>query len=300
MSGEQPIRRIPVVAPVPSILTSARPLPDVEWRDGVAWSPASCIPSSNFPWCPAEGQTKAASGGLSGAVGTKAFMIYTPVECDWTTTDSEAALQEAASQLTDAHTAWGISRALWLGDGLPDLDTQPTLRRNAVDVTVGGVMDLDDAVAALLSAYEQCTGGNGGAVLHVPSVLVPGALGGIAGGGRVAWPEGQFYRAAMGAVLSPGPGYPHGASADGVDGFGPKTGGADAATTYQGNALDEVWVYVTGPVEFAVGPIDPMSLTPDATRTNRSEVIAERPAIVRFDPCCVFAALAVNTAGLVS
>jgi hypothetical protein len=227
-------------------------------------------------------------------------MIYTPLECDWTTTDSEQQLAEAASQLTDAHTAWGIARALWLGDGLPDVDEQPTLRRSAVDVSVSGPMDLDDACAALLSAYEQCTGGNGGATLHLPSVLVPGALGGIAGGGRVAWPEGNVYRAAMGAVLSPGPGYPHGASTVGVDGFGPKTGGADAATTYKGNGLDEAWVYVTGPVEYAVGPIDPMSLTPDASRTNRTEIIAERPAIVRFDPCCVFAVLARNTAGLVS
>lgn len=298
MSGQQPIGRIPVVAPVPSILTSARPLSeDVDWLSGVAWTPASCRVSSLWPRCPVADSTKVAPVAFGPKVNTDMFMIYTPVDCDWATDET---VRDVAVELTDVHTAFGIGRALWLGEGLPDLDDQPSLRRSSTDVSVGAAMDLDDACALLLSQYEQCTGGNGGAVLHIPSVLIPGALGGIAGGGRVAWPEGNIYRAALGAVVSPGPGYPHGASVAGTHGFGPKTGGANAATTYKGNGLSEAWVYVTGPVEYAVGPIVAVEPVPGSFRMNRREVIAERPAIVRFDPCCVFGALVTNTAGAVS
>lgn len=297
----EPIRPIPVVAPSPSILTSARPLSDsTDWSSGVSWSPAGCIPSFAWPRCPGTPTDKELGEGLGAAVSVDPFWVYTPISCDWVTDGDRVA--GPAADLTEAHTAAKVSAALWMGEGLAD--GALSLRHVAQDVSIGlgGASDLDDVVAALLANYERCTGGSGGATLHIPSVLIPGALGGIPGGGRVAWPEGNFYRGPLGSVVSPGPGYPHGASTEGADGHGPLVDPGPPAV-YAGNAIDEAWVYVSGPVEWAASTVQ---VLPDEEaerrnlRLNRYEVWAERMAIVRFDPCCVFAALAVSSAGAVS
>lgn len=335
MGDLQPVNRIDPVAPVPSLLTSARdrtnddfggssPVPagaeaglpegalvpsSAAWRTGMAWNPVACQKSYIERRCDAP--TRQNPSELTAPVGTDAFRIYTPLSCDWTLRAQGEQLARDAQDLTEAHLAYGLARALWMGEGLPahvtvngDATQRPvTLRRAAVDVSIGGVSaDLDDAVSALLSNYEQCTGGLGGATLHVPSVLMPGALGGIAGGGRIAWPEGNLYRGALGSIVSPGPGYPHGGHAQGPDAFGPETGAG--TEVYKGSALDEVWVYVSGTVEYAKSPIEVLPVDDverrNWGRTNTYEVWAQREAIVRFDPCCVFAALVKNTAGAVS
>lgn len=293
-----PIKPIPVVVPSPSILTCARPLADdVDWQRGISWSPATCVPSFAWPVCIGSPTDKQAGAGLGAKVSVDPFWIYTPLSCDWVTDGTE--LTEPAIALTEAHTAFAVADALWMGTGLADA-TEITLRNTAVDVSQAGADDLDDVVALLLSQYEQGTGGNGGAVIHMPSTFIAGALGGIPGGGRVCWPEGNLYRAALGSVVSPGPGYPLGNSAAGAGGFGPKTGPG----AYKGNAIDEGWVYVTGPVEYAVTPVQILP-TDEADRRgnprqNRYAIWAERVAIVRFDPCNVYAALALSPAGAVS
>lgn len=300
MSGYQPIARIPVQAPSPSILTSARPLPEgTNWSTGVAWTPVSCHPSSAWPRCPSSAQLaagKAAATGLDGAVHTDAFVIYTPLDCDWATQDD---VDSAAVEVTDVHTARGIARAAWLGEGLPDVADQPSFRRSATDVSGGVTSALDDALALLLAAYNAATGGLGGGVLHVPTTLLPAALGGTGGGARIAWPEGNLYRGPGGVVVSPGPGYPDGLSATGVNGFGPISA-EGPPTLYKGNGANEAWIYLTGPIEFAVGPVRAVSATPGVFRTNKIETLGERDAIVRFDPCSVFAVKTVNPAGVVS
>lgn len=334
MAGYQPIDRIDPVGPSPSLLTSARdrtlddfgtssPVPDearaaagVEgalkpateaWRTGVAWTPATCQPSSNEARCTSydADHLRPAPVELGAPVHTEAFTIVTPLTCDWVLSGVPAdRIVRDSEDLTRAHTAFGVARALWLGDGLPDTADQPTLRRNATDVSIGGAAgDLDDVAAVLLSQYEQCKGGEGGAVLHVPTPLMVGAEGGIPGGGKIATLAGNYYRGPLGSVVSPGPGYPHGASVAGANGFGPQTSAGPPAL-YKGNHLDECWVYITGPVEYALGEV--RVLPEDEAerrglyRLNRFEVWGERAAIVRFDPCCVFAALAINNAGQVS
>lgn len=308
MSGKQPIERIPLVAPTPSLLTSARPLPQVDWSTGIAWTP-SCIPSFAWERCPDSDAEKESNFTID-PVATEPFTIYTPVKCAWVTTEGGDRLSAMATELTEVHTAYQLARALWMGHGLTDDadDTYgkvPTLRRVATDVgtgQLGGAAPLDDVVAVLLEQYEECTGGNGGAVLHMPSVLIPAALGGGDGGARVAWPEGSIYRGPLGSVISPGPGYPHDYSVQGADGHGPLVS-AGPPEVYRGNGYNEVWVYVTGPVEYAVSAIAAPNEDDERRmplRMNEYEVIAERQAIIRFDPCCVLAARAVNTAGEVS
>lgn len=301
-----------VQAPVPSILTAAidrsgdafgtvRPLSvegqDPErtlaagWRGGVSWQSFGC--QRSYPWrvCDGDQEDKALSE-LGGPVSSSPFVIYTPLECEWA--GAEETLEPAARALNQAQTAYGMARALWMGEGLPSAVSQPTLRNTATDL--GFVGDLDDVVARLLGAYEQGTYGLGGAVLHIPSILMTGALGGLPGGGRVATLEGNVYRGPLGSVISPGPGYPWGESDDGDDGFGPFV--ADASPElYLGSAGDEVWIYVSGPVEYALGPTNvlPPNQSASAQRRNTAEVIAERAAIFRFEPCSVWAARAFNT-----
>lgn len=304
----QPVDGLAPVAPSPSLLTAARPLPFGfdQWRTGIAWRPRGCRPSFAWPYCPAADDDKEDPGTVTSPVQTDPFVIYTPLACEWAT-EERGAIDEDARNLTDVHSAYGLAQALWMGTGLPADSDQPTLRRSATAVPQLGSNDLDDVVAELLLNYERCTGGSGGAVLHFPSYLMTGALGGIVGGGKVASKEGNTYVGPNGSVISPGPGYPHGASTAGAGGYGPLTGGAadaDAGTdteTYAGNLDTEAWIYVSGPVEYGLGDV---VVLPDAAqqtpRTNLYEVWGERPAIVRFDPCCVFAGKVLTTVGSIS
>lgn len=294
LGGKQPIGRIPVQAPRPSLLTSARPLPDVNWSTGVSWSPDSCFPPVPFVVC-APGDNLRTTSESDGPVVADPFEFYTPFDCDWLTDDGEALVARAA-ELMEAHTAYAAARALWLGEGLPEGSTGGTLRTVAEDISSGADMALDDAVAKLLAQYEACTGGSGGATLHLPSTL---AVAAVTGATRVAWPEGDVYRGPLGSVVVPGPGYPNGASDTGDDGFGPSSGGTGAAP-FLGNSSFESWVYVTGPVEFALDPVVRETAAVPASRMNRSEVYAKRRGIVRFDPCCVFAQLVTNPTGVAS
>lgn len=314
----QPVVPIEVQPPVPSILTTARnrtadqfgtrAAPDVEvaegspeplqysWRTGISWTQSTCQPSTNWPNCPSQDDItagKEAADGEMGPVDVAPFWIYTPVECDWQLDRSE--LVDVANRLLDAHTANGVGRALWLGDGLPDVATQPTLRRSAQNITPahGAAMDLDDAVALCLAHYEVGTGGNGGAVVHLPSIVITAATGAVPGGSVIARLVGTHYEGPLGSWISPGPGYPFGRSTTGADGFGPLHD-PDVDGWYLGNDEDEVWVYVTGPVEYAVGPLQPISpqRIGGELRQNRDEIWSERQAIVRFDPCSTYACLA--------
>lgn len=287
--GYEPAPRIDPVAPAPSLLTSARPLPSVEWRTGVSWTPA-CQPTYVNEYC--SGGVPRSAPNVRATEHTVPFRIYTPLLCDRFAGEVNLAdLEPAARALTEVHTAKGIAEALWMGSGLLATDTAlPTLRNSAFDVNATATPDLDDAVAQLLAHYEIATDGEGGALVHMPSPLAVYALGGGAGGARICWPEGNIYRGPLGSVIVPGPGYPIGQSASGANGYGPGPEGGP----YLGNAPAEAWLYVTGPVEYAVSPVkvipeEEADRTVGPARTNLYELWGERQAIVRFDPCKVFA-----------
>jgi hypothetical protein len=227
------------------------------------------------------------------------FVIYTPVECDYPVDGAD--LEALVADATEVHTPAAIADALWMGGDAYQLadTTQPTLRRSASNVSPAGIMDLDDGIASLLTHYQLCTGGNGGAVIHMPGTLLTGALGGGGGGARVCWPEGNVYRGPHGCTVVAGPGYPEGFTIDGPNGTGPKF--ASSPDRYWGNEMGTAWVYVTGPIEYAVGDVRVMPESESdrsAFRQNRYEVWGERDAIVRFDPCCVYAVEVYNPAPL--
>lgn len=295
--GYEPIGRIRPVAPGPSLLTAARPLPDgINWSTGVSWA-TGCQDSFSWPFCPGPDSFKETPD-LREVVHTMPFVIYTPAKCALPIDGGE--LQLLATDNTETHTAAHIARALWMGDIYDSTDTeQPTLRRAATDVSGAAPYDLDDGIAALLAHYQLATDGQGGAMIHIPGALLTGALGGVSGGSKVCWPEGTIYRGPHGCVVVAGPGYPEGQSADGINGHGPMID--DSPESYAGNTSSTAWIYVTGPVEYAASDVRAL---PTAERDrmrfrqNTYEVWAERDAIVRFDPCAVFAVEVVNLAPL--
>ena len=295
------IEGIRPVAPSPSILTSARPLPVPfeTWRTGVSWAQFPTQQSINWPRCnvkPGGGDwpTKDDPNDV-GVADTDSFAFYTPVACaPIFSADQEARIVADATDLNTAQTAWAVARAMWLGEGYSDPDT-PTLRNSAVNVTDSTVDTLQQAFANLLHAYQDATGGLGGMVLHVPDELITASW-----NLRIVEREGNIYRGPNGSIVSPGPGYPHGVSSDGADGFGPYVNPGNHASGFKGNLATECWVYVTGPVEYAATP---ERVLPEAEaerrgfyRLNEFEVWAEAMAIVRFDPARVWACKCVNPA----
>lgn len=317
MRGEG-IGPIPIQAPTPSILTSAKektnddfgvrvPLPGeidipegalapsaASWKTGVSWVQVACAESFTLPQCPTNDdfELEDMTPDAYGLVSSMPFWSYTPVECEWAVDASE--VDEASRLLTEARAAYHLSRAIWLGEGIGASDLtgefpQPTLR-NSAQVAPGGdtARPLEDAFALLQAAYTAGTQGLGGQTFHVPDPLIVYALGG-GDGGNVAKPEGNYYRGPNGAVVSPGPGYPVGASSDGADGFGPLLDPDPG--TYEGNDEDEVWIYITGPVEYAMSKIIPLPISNTYTRQNRRLAWTMRQLIFRFDPCAVWAAL---------
>lgn len=303
--GYEPVAPIDPVAPSPSLLTVARRLggiseseqpgevpEDVDltfWRSGISWVSDACTPTTHEELCTDGARPDGTAAVLSTEIAYP-FRYYTEMACDWIL---DGKLADRARGLTEARAAWALSRALWLGEGLPatitDTDAASyetlTLVNKADDVSAATALDVDDAFARLLSHYETASSGLGGAVLHVPTVLLPHAK-----ATALIWKEGDQYRTTSDARVSPGPGYPFGVGA-----FGP--GGASTAA-------DEVWIYVTGPVEYALGDVrvvpEDEAQRRGLYRRNDYQVWAEREAIVRFDPCLAFAALVDSPAGTVS
>jgi hypothetical protein len=307
----EPVGHIKPVAPVPSILTTARdrtaddfgvhvppgpagpegsgtPVRD-SWRSGLAWS-SRCQESFASWVCPEPGFTREPDADAGGAVMSAPFHLYTPLSCEWARDEDE--VESYAADLNEAHLAWGMAKAVWMGEGIDSTElTQPTLRRSAIDVSGAAAVTLDEGFELLLAYYELGTGGSGGAIIHLPSVLATSALGGGNGGAILMRPEGNVYRGPLGALVSPGPGYPLGGSSDGEGGYGPLIDD-DPTEVYAGNEDDEAWVYISGPLEYALGAAEVER--PDADshlRRNTVEAWARRAAVYRFDPCSVWAVL---------
>lgn len=297
-NGFEPVLAIPGPAPVPSLLTSARNRTDdnfgMERRPGVKLPDGTVIPgppvwASGISWRSTQSLVQHAraycgSGNLVGAPGLDKpefypYMLYVPYSCDWVlpvaqrteegetiTVDSYRADAVAAEE---AMTAWNMARELWTG-AIEALN--PSLQNTAVDKSAVGAVHPTTALGMLLEAFSDCTQ-EGGAVIHAPLTAAVSLL-----RDGVVKQQGDVYYGPAGSIISPGPGYPTAAT-----GTGPS--GADAGA---GN----VWLYVTGPVEYALGDI---VVYPDGDeaffnhRENRYEVTAQRQVIHRFDTHCVFA-----------
>jgi len=281
-AGWQTIPALPLTRPVPSLLTTARQIPakpiehvdlgagqDLQipynWRSGVQWRSPAGHKGERQTWC-----SSSITFATAAAITQPAFYPYiidVPYSCDWVYEDADYR-QDAVDQL-DAVTPWHVSNELWTGTAEP---LNKNLQTSATDVSAASAVHPVTALGTLLEAYSDCSQA-GGAVIHCPLSTIVSLL--HAG---LVKQQGDLYFGPGGCLVSSGPGYPTAAT-----GTGP--GGANAGT---GN----VWMYITGPIEYALGDIE---ITPDGgeahydQRRNRYEVVAQRLAIHRFDPVCVYA-----------
>lgn len=294
----QPIAGIRPVAPEVSLLTVAGeltrdgagpgsdPVAQVDglrsapwWTSGVSWRRAAC--TTGHPWpgiCPtpellAAGKRPAAA---LDEVEFRPYEFYVPYACEWVTPEGRAEMRAEVLATIEAQTAWHVSRELWTGDAdllNVDQSTPNETLMSAADPLGVEAVEPEAALALLIAEYTACSH-VGGAVLHIPPVLLPNLQ-----QKALITRVGNQLRGPMSTLVSPGPGYP-----------GPGPWGPAGAVASPGR----VWVYISGPVEVALAA--PTVLPEDIAstfdrRTNRVELWAERRAIHRFDPCCVFAIL---------
>jgi hypothetical protein len=257
----QPVPGIDPVAPVPSILTTARRLPDVVWKSGITWRPL------NKPGTIGQGPVNVAAvtncddspllnlddiSNLENAIAVP-YLARLPFFCEDVLPGSIEQYRDDARRALDAFTPMFISAAF--------LDAVGGI--GGTDIGAGSPIHPVTAMAALLANYTACTG-LGGAIVHAPPVLVPSLI-----GNGVTKQVGDVYQGPLGSLLDPGPA-----------GVWQTAEGATTGT-----------MYVTGPVEYDVSPIE-IPLTNQQAfwdrRLNGFFITAQRLGIVRFDPDCVF------------
>lgn len=290
-AGTQPIAGIVPKGPGPSLLTVAGRFPaGTNWSSGISFRQTHCFAGGFWALCPAGDDEKPEPDGG----GTASFYPFTglvPAGCDWVLQENaEARFDPENRDQLEAASAWFMSRELWTGATNADNQyASPSLQAPEPGETdefpaaniISGPLGPVEAIGRLLAAYHEGTK-VGGAVLHIPDALIPSLLtdGTISVNGQVLGVGGL-------ASVSPGPGYPSGAGT-----FGPKTAGSPNGLAA---AADQVWMFISGPVEAEMGPITREPDNPEARwfnrRTNQYYVVAERQMIYRFDPCAVWAVL---------
>jgi hypothetical protein len=261
----KPTPPIAPVVPLPSILTTARPLPgDIDWSSGISFRPrriagdADSITIDDITGeedCPTPSELDAEP--LPDEEHFVPQLARVPWQCEQVFPGQEDRFRAEARDELEAATAYHLSAAL--GADLAAHDS---------DVSADGAIHPLTALSILLANYASCTQSGGGAIVHVPAVLIPTLL----ASGAVKQ-SGDVYLGPLGSVVSPGPGYSWANEDDVVLGT----------------------MYVSGPVEYALGAI---VVRPEGNaamydrRANLFRVEAQRAFIFRYDRQCVFSASA--------
>lgn len=243
------------------ILSAARSLPATynEWRQGVTFN-QECGASGVAICVDPGAATDKTTNSIADPVEFDPFLVYHSKECS-TWMDQDDILDMARRGFER-----GLSKQLALqlqddisGTGNPKLN-------DGVDLTPGGgPVGIVATLCGLLDAAADCELSD--LVIHAPHHALPAFL----TSNLVEWDD-------AGSVWRIGP---HRLS---VDGYGTSGIGAVVA------AADESWIYVTGPVEWALG--EELELDAIKAPTNEAIALVERLAMLRFDPCCVFGAIA--------
>lgn len=275
----QPLDSVHPVAPEVSLVTSAHPMEGLNsdgWAFGVTARDTLGTPSGRFPRCADEEDVKDDVPDGGDAPEFEPLWVYAVDGCEGRADVDR--MRRSARAALDAKLAWEVARELWTGETTGN----PSLQSTAIEITVDPApAPVVVAARALLANFEDCTKGSQ-AFLHVPSIVVDQLI-----DADFARRSGNRLVTPLGHVVVPGPGYPN------MPGdWGPlaSDGAAEAAE-------GEVWLYVTGPVQFAQGDMVETS-SGDApgvgtfARLNKTIVLPERLVLYRFPTDCVFAAKA--------
>lgn len=304
-----PIESILPEPPEVSILTSAKPLPEnirafPQWKDGVKGRALGGMTATSEPlWCPPSDR-EVYEPDLTPFYKFYPLKTNLPHGCKgWVSDNDKNRWREEAEAGVQARVAYNVGRELWTGRKTGSASFQGDT--TAISTT-DPLLPLA-AIASALSDYSECTQGQK-AYIHVPVVLV----GHLSTNGYVER-KGDKLVTIDGHVVVPGPGYPVsgawgpyeiGARPPGPDeeGYDQGTYAADLADWYDTAAVadpGQCWVYVTGTVEAADPHYLPRTIGDDVdreervSRMNEFYTTARAVTIARFDPSCVFAALAI-------
>lgn len=253
------------------ILSAARPLPaGANWRQGVAFNPV-CIDTSVLRrrGCedPEDATTKD-SDPVAEPVEFNPFLVHAMTDCS--TWMEPANLEQLAMMGADRIVSQTIAQQLQ--DNVVPGSNSPSLNSVADVITGATPQDIVNTVSALTDAMI-CGCAHTELVIHAPlrSFLF--------------FKERQIielntstgaWEIAPNIVMS-------------FDCYS-ETGPDDLDTALDGS---EIWLYATGPVEYAIGEQEVVGRPDSITvRTNEAVSLVEGLAIVRFDPCCVKAAIA--------
>jgi hypothetical protein len=257
--------------PRAGLLTVASLLPSgTDWRQGVTYVPEGCRAPEAFPIC--EPGAEKPESVTQDAVEFKPFGVVNTDGCNDPWMTNQEFLERAERTLAMGQSAI-LARELLQST----VTTNPDLQGTAVDLTalmpVPAPVGWGEAATALL--YNMMNAGYVGDVwIHAPSWLLPSfnesGVGDIDPATRQAYigPHPVIFDAGYSGLIGPG----------GAAGL------ADPSVAG--------WVYASGPVEYAWDTLvnDGGTKAADPQLNNRF-VVAERPGIVRFDPCQVFGIL---------
>lgn len=233
-------------------LDTARPLSEGDWKGGITFTP-QC------------GDVAVWACGKAGTKDTPQkgdpqrfdpFLIYSGASCSGAPVTDD--LREIVRGNLERGTTVGFARQLVITDD--DVDNID-ITTAATDITPDTPTGLRNSLGALLSALDECGGGE--AVIHAPIVALPHLLdiGVVERGGR----------------------YFIGNVPVSIDHYPPLGGVATDPSN--------IWLYLTRPVEYATTAIGEIEFNAYRGRLNDSVLVGERLSILRFDPCCVYAIL---------
>lgn len=253
-----------------SLTAAARPLPeDADWQAfGVSHVPENC--GAAWPWQHCTDGV-ANDKPLNPAVPPASFEPFLAeynAQCEGMAFDLDGLVRKAENGLK-VRSSFVLAQVLSSStpDGQPNAN--PNLPELAQPVS-SSPENLACAVAALIDA-ATISGVVGELFFHAPAWTLP------------MWLKDGLIEA-VGNVYKMGP---HTVVLD--QGYIGEEPTGEAASS----APESAWVYVTGPVEYAAGPVQTMADTTRGmeVRQNVANAIAAQLMIYRFDPCGVHAAL---------
>lgn len=248
------------------LLAASRPLPASydQWRQGISFN-SSCNGPAGLAGCinPDDAVDKTITPIGDPAV-FEPFMAYSGRSCS--TWMESGDILDLAQQGLDATLSSAF--ALQLQNGT--IGVSPSLNSTATDITPTTPTDVTNTLSGLISAICSC--GISNVMIHVNLRAIPF----LVERRLVNWD-------ASAGIWRYGP-YPVSADCYGV--VGPEDTGGNSEPD-DGSA---VWMYVSGMVETAIS--DELSLEGLDVAVNGKSELVERLGILRFDPCCVYAALA--------
>lgn len=254
--------------PSVGLLSYSTQLPaSIDWRNGISYTPEGCIAPDATPVC---GEVSKPDAEPIELVTFEPFGIVSVDGCDdkWMLREE---LHDRAVRVLDMGQGSLLARELLYSTN----SNNPSLSNTAIDVSASDDEPVGWLEAATTLLFNmQNAGYVGDVTLHAPNWLLPSFV--ASGVGDVDTVTGRASIGNHSVVFDAG-----------YSGLISPNGDA-------GGAVPNVagWVYASGPVEYAFS--DLLSDTDSAgfdQGINQRYALAERAAIVRFDPCQVFAVL---------